>query len=150
MSSSSAISTTILLFQNLYIGHYPFNYKPSIVWVVKKGELRMKKVVRRRKSCHQLMDLIPLLVCFQSMAIKASSIILLFKIKNLVIWKSSRFWGWLVFATASAWFGFIYNMIAIGHKRDLFLHICSKAAYLEEEMRMGMFQICKILCKFNN
>lgn len=135
----SLLTGAILLFQHLYVENYPFNYKPCIQWVVKHGELRMAKVTRRRKFCHQLIDLIPLFVCFTSFAIMVCSIFLLSRIENLVLWKSSRFWGWLVFATASGLFGFVCNMIGIGKKRDSVLHLCNAGVDLAEKIRTGTF-----------
>lgn len=147
MSSSTGIRKAILLFQHLYIDNYPFNYKLSIKWVVKHGEERTEKFIHGKKLVHQLVDLIPLLVCLYSISISASCIFLLSKIENLVLWKSSRFWGWLVFALASTLFGFIYNIIGIGERGCLLLHVFAQLADLEKEMRTGKLcveEVCKL------
>lgn len=146
MSSPQVDYAAILLFQNLYIDHYPFSYKPSVQWVVTRQELRLKNVVQRRNRYQVIVQLVPVFVCYLSVVILADCIFLLSKIQNFIIWKDSRFWGWLVFTTVSILLGFIYNMLAIGEKGDSFLHICNQFVDLDRKIRTGKFSEKKILC----
>lgn len=127
----------ILFFQELYIDHYIFNYKPSMHMVLKQKELRLEKVIRRRRLVQIFLELVPLVVHFQSVALASCCIFIMSTIPHLILWSDLRFWGWFAFGTASGVVGFLYYLIGTGKNGNFFLQMCNEFADLEEDIRTG-------------
>lgn len=145
MSSQNPMDWAIILFQKLYVDHYIFRYKPSIQWVFQSRKKHLITNNCRLRIFHVFIELFPLLVCLQTLALLGSCIFLLSKMPDVVWLMDSRFW--LGFVSNCGVWCFVYYWIGIGKKRDLFVYGCRQFMDLEKEIRTGTYMIFEIMTR---